>query len=75
MTQLNHYGMILTCIIMEFADDSDLLQKIAERKKTFNYYNETEIWSIFIQTVKGLKALHELNILHRDMKVYQSIEC
>ena len=26
------------------------------------------MWRIFIQVVKGLKALHEVNIFHRDLK-------
>jgi len=31
--------------------------------------DEEKIWNIFIQIVKGLNALHQLNIFHRDIKV------
>jgi NIMA (never in mitosis gene a)-related kinase len=55
-------------IVMEFADNGDLYQKIVEHKQKKTYFEETEIWKIFIQMVKGLKALHELRILHRDLK-------
>ena len=56
------------CIIMEFADRGDLYQKIVQHKKSAILLEESDIWRIFIQLVKGLKSLHDLKILHRDMK-------
>ena len=56
------------CIIMEFADRGDLYQKIVQHKKSAILFEESDIWRIFIQLVKGLKSLHDLKILHRDMK-------
>ena len=55
-------------IVMEYADNGDLYQKIIEYKKKKIFFEEIEIWKIFIQLVKGLKALHDLQILHRDLK-------
>lgn len=54
---------------MEFAPNGDLSAKIAAQKQLSQGFNENYIWKIFIQTVKGLKQLHELKILHRDIKV------
>ena len=56
------------CMVMEYADGGDLYQKIKEKQKSQILFEESDIWRIFIQLVKGLKALHELNILHRDLK-------
>ena len=56
------------CMIMEYADGGDLYEKIKENRKSQILFEESDIWRIFIQLVKGLKALHELNILHRDLK-------
>ena len=56
------------CIIMEYADSGDLYQKIVDQQKKGLLLKEEEIWSIFIQVVKGLKELHRLKIFHRDLK-------
>ena len=59
------------CIIMEFADDGDLYQKICAHKKETKLFEEKEIWSVLVQVLLGLRSLHGLNILHRDLKVQE----
>ena len=31
-------------------------------------FDENDVWMIFIQIVRGLRAMHDLNIMHRDLK-------
>lgn len=61
-------GTSTLCLIMEYAEKGDLLQSIQNHKKNNTRFTEEEIWKITNQALKGLKALHDLNILHRDIK-------
>ncbi len=56
------------CIVMEFADGGDLLGMISDHKKRGTAFSEKEVWQYFVQIVRGLKALHDLKICHRDIK-------
>ncbi len=59
----------LCSIVMEYADGGDLEQKITEHRNRGQYFKENEIWDMFAQMLAGLARLHDLGILHRDVKV------
>ena len=56
------------CLVMEYAECGDLEKKITLRQKKNFYFNEYQILNIIIQIIKGLKCLHDYNIMHRDIK-------
>ena len=53
---------------MDFADGKDLETLINERKTEKTLFQEKTIWSIFIQAVHGVNAIHKLKATHRDLK-------
>jgi NIMA (never in mitosis gene a)-related kinase len=57
------------CIVMELLQGGDVLKKITSAIKYNEYpFTEKDIWRALVHMTKGLKALHELNIVHRDLK-------
>ena len=56
------------CIVMEYANNGDLYQKIVDHQTGGTLFPEPEIWHLLIQVVSGLQALHDVNIMHRDIK-------
>lgn len=56
------------CLVMEYADDGDLSQKITENIKNGTSFGRNQIMSFTCQMILGLKALHDSKICHRDLK-------
>ena len=56
------------CVVTEFAEGGDLFQIIRKHKKARKYIPEMAIWNYLEQISRGLKALHDINIIHRDIK-------
>ena len=57
-------------MVMEFAEGGDLLGKIKANERTRIPFPEPTVIKMFIQMIAGLKELHDLKIMHRDIKVF-----
>ena len=54
-------------ILMEFAGENNLKQFINKHKNKGEYIDEKIIKDIIIQICKGLKVIHDNNMIHRDL--------
>ena len=55
-------------IIFENAENGDLAHYINAHKKSGRPLLEEELWSIFLQCMKGLNYVHKMGVIHRDIK-------
>ena len=55
-------------IVMEYCDGGDLSGFLQKNKKTKILLKEDLVWTLFLKITIGLAAIHNLKILHRDLK-------
>jgi serine/threonine protein kinase len=59
----------LYSIVMEYADGGNLLQYVDKLNGENALMPESEVWFILTQICYGVKCLHDMKIIHRDLKV------
>lgn len=55
-------------IVLEYMPGGDLAAKLTECSQRRAFVNEKVIWRFFLQLLIGLRALHRMKVIHRDIK-------
>ena len=56
------------CIVTECLEGGDIFKLISKHKQNKKMIDEATIWRVAQQSLKGLKSLHNMQVLHRDIK-------
>jgi NIMA (never in mitosis gene a)-related kinase len=56
------------CIVMDYCEMGDLQEIMQKAKKMGSVFSEHQLWSFLVQMLAGLRALHQLSVMHRDVK-------
>jgi NIMA (never in mitosis gene a)-related kinase len=56
------------CIVMDYCEGGDLSSRIKKARTHSKTFSEEQVLWWFTQGVQALKYIHDLHILHRDLK-------
>lgn len=56
------------CICMDFCEGGDLSDRIKKMRQSGKFFPEPQVVRWFTQAILALKYIHDLHILHRDLK-------
>merc|ERR1719310_412441 len=56
------------CIVMDYCEGGDLADKIKKMRQSGKSFPEEQVLRWFTQAILALKYIHDMHILHRDLK-------
>mmetsp|Transcript_98921 Transcript_98921/g.176248 ORF Transcript_98921/g.176248 Transcript_98921/m.176248 type:complete len:493 (+) Transcript_98921:52-1530(+) len=56
------------CIVMDYCEGGDLADRIKKMRQTGKVFPQDQVLRWFTQSILALKYIHDMHILHRDLK-------